>query len=110
MRVEVDASGLKLAQLSEALCGERLWTEAARQWHALYYDYIPYRTGTLADAVRFEPGRIVHTAPYARQVYYGSGASAGGVHPLGCGRWDQAALGRVPELIDRLQRMLSAEN
>lgn len=62
---------MKLDKLKSALTNDSTWLFAAQQWHRLYHQYVPFKTGTLAQSVTYAPGEITHTAPYAHYQYEG---------------------------------------
>ena len=97
--VQIDISGHLAALRSDAL-----WRAAAEAWHRIYYPYIPYDTGRLADEVRVEPKRVEHTAPYAAAVYNGRGAGSGCGHALASAHWDRRA--DPAQLAVEIQRLL----
>lgn len=71
---------------------------AAREWHRLYYPFVPYRAGQLARQVQYPPatdttGFIWHNVPYANKQYNGVGFNFNrAVHPLASAFWDRAAM------------------
>ena len=65
---------------------------AAQEWHRLYSNFVPMRTGMLMRQVTFEPWTITHTVPYARRQYYGTNFNfSTEKHKLATARWDQVA-------------------
>lgn len=69
---------------------------AAQDWHRLYNDFVPMRTGALASMVRYDvigsTGIVTHLVPYARRMYHGAGLKfSKNVHRLACAYWDKVA-------------------
>ena len=50
---------------------DKLWKFAATEWHRLYKDYVPMKSGNLYQNVIIEPGKITHMAPYTHYAYEG---------------------------------------
>ena len=50
---------------------DAFWEYAASEWHRLYKDYVPMKSGELYGQVTIEPKTITHTAPYAHYQYEG---------------------------------------
>lgn len=93
----------------EKIRSDRLWYFAAQQWHRLYYDYIPYDTGMLADTVRIMPGAIEHMMPYARYIYEGHFNFRKDQHPNASREWDKAAEPvQKPKLISAVQAYIDS--
>lgn len=81
-----------------------LWQFAAEQWYRLYYPWIPFRTGMLANRVVISPGEILHNTPYSIPVYNGRFNFRRDPHPLASRRWDKAAEPTCkPRLVQALQ-------
>ena len=99
--VSVDIRGERYKVMHD----RRLWTYAAEEWHRLYQDYVPMRTGVLAGTVLYSPGEIEHTAPYAQRLYYGEGMHFDrSQHPKASAKWDQAAAPtQLPKLAAAMQ-------
>lgn len=84
---------------------EGFWTFAATQWHRLYSPYVPRREGDLEETVRFNPGEIIHTRPYARYQYNGTNFHFfKGQNSKATAHWDKAAEAtQLPKLRSTLQ-------
>ncbi len=87
---------------------------AAREWHRLYYPFVPYRAGQLARQVNFfasdSVGVIDHTVGYANKQYNGVGFNFNRtVHPLASAFWDRAAMaaGKGAALAKSMQAFVS---
>lgn len=69
---------------------------AATQWHRLYYDFVPMRTGVLALNVAYtateKKAKIRHKAIYARRLYENRYRFSKSKHPLATHHWDKAAI------------------
>lgn len=119
-------------RILEAVEGEPLWTFGATEWHRLYGEYVPMKTGALYNTVNISggglKGEIEHTVPYAHYAYEGrvmgpnvpimqGGVAAGWFSPeapkhytgamlqfsgKGCAKWDQAAAGKAGQLADAM--------
>lgn len=86
---------------------------AAQDWHRLYNDFIPMRTGQLASNVQYratdKEATITHKVPYARYQYNGAGFNfSRDAHPLASAHWDEAAkgAGRAQKLANDIQRYI----
>ena len=131
--LKITSVDINTAGILAAVEGPELWTFAASEWHRLYQEYVPMKTGLLYSTVNISggglTGRIEHTAPYAHYAYMGlvmgpnvpimqGGAAAGWFSPVapkhytgaalnfsgkGCAKWDQAALGKKPQLVAAMQ-------
>lgn len=109
MTIKVDDVNIDVRAHMDKVQSDAMWTFAAAQWHKLYYPYVPYRTGTLADSVRITPGEIEHYTPYAHRQYVGHFNFRKDQHPLASCKWDRAAEPmQKPKLIQTLQRYIDS--
>lgn len=105
---------LNIVIRDDAKINERTMLFAATDWHRLYNDFVPMRTGLLAGNVAYHAtdtrGEIVHKAPYAHYQYYGIGFKhSHNAHPLASAQWDQIArgAGRAHKLAADIQRFIA---
>lgn len=83
---------------------DKFWHFAAQEWYRLYYPFIPFRTGMLANRVVISPGQIIHNVPYSIPIYNGKFNFRKDLHPLASRQWDKAAEpSRKPQLVHALQ-------
>lgn len=108
--ITVDADIHPQKYVNKIMNDETFWRFAAAEWHRLYQDWVPYRTGNLYDDVTITPGVIEHKAPYARYVYEGERMHFNrGQHAHASARWDQKAEPtQKPKLISTLQRYIDS--
>lgn len=88
--------------------GDELGLFAAHEFRRLCDDYVPMRTGQLAELnVRYSPWEIEYYAPYASAVYNRKKAVKFSTefHKKACKYWDKAALrdGKGEILINSMQ-------
>ena len=129
----VESVNIKEREILAAVRGPKMGLAAATEWHRLYKDYVPMRTGTLYNTVDIRPWEIEHTAPYAHYQYegevYGPNVPLGDgtffspivpkrptgrrlthvklYHPKASARWDAAAEPlQKPKLIQALQKFV----
>lgn len=98
------------------ICGRILDKEArlfaADTAYRLMFDYIPYDSGMLAEAVNIydeEPAGVIHfTQPYAHRIYSGTGFRFNtDKHRYATAHWDRAAMdARREKLIRSVQDYL----
>lgn len=93
---------------------QKLMEFAAREWHRLYYPFVPYRGGQLARQVAYyatdSTAVIDHTVPYGNRQYNGVGFNFNrAVHPLASAFWDRAAMaaGKGAALARSMQNYLN---
>lgn len=106
MKVGIEVSEIKIdiPKIVSKVRSDKFMLYAAQQWHRLYYKYVPFATGTLADSVKITPGEIEHYAIYARYQYNGNFNFRRDQHPLASRHWDKAAEpAQKPQLIAELQ-------
>ena len=100
------------ADLTRRARNRAMWLYAASEWHRLYFDYVPFATGTLANTIRIEAtdrgASIVHTVPYAHRLYRGVGFNfRRDLHPMAGARWDQRAMTRLPMLEESITNYMN---
>ena len=73
MKITLDVDDVKIdiPKHIKKVRSPKMWKFAAQQWHRLYKDYVPMRTGVLYNQVIIKPNLIIHTAPYAHYMYEG---------------------------------------
>lgn len=71
IKVEVDVSNISVKKLMGPVQSDKFWKYAAQEWHRLYKDYVPMKTGVLYNSVTIEPKTITHYVPYAHYIYEG---------------------------------------
>ena len=72
MKIKITADmRIKVDDYLEPVRSDKFWKYAAAQWHRLYKDWVPMKSGTLYQQVTIEPKTITHTAPYAHYAYEG---------------------------------------
>lgn len=104
MRVTVSEVRIDIPKHLRKVNDDKFWKFAAQQWHRLYYPYIPYRLGNLADDVDINPHVIEHKAIYAVRMYNGNFNFRKDEHPLASREWDKAAKPtQLPKLIRAMQ-------
>lgn len=62
---------LHLDAALEPVRSYKFWKYAASEWHRLYKDWVPMKSGDLYINVCIEPKKITHMAPYAHYLYEG---------------------------------------
>lgn len=62
---------IKVNDYLDPVRSDKFWKYAATQWHRLYKDFVPMKSGALYRQVTIEPKTITHTAPYAHYQYEG---------------------------------------
>lgn len=62
---------IKVSDYLDPVRSDKFWKYAATQWHRLYKDWVPMKSGALYNRVTIEPKTITHTAPYAHYAYMG---------------------------------------
>lgn len=104
---------LNIVVRDDAKINVRTMQFAAMDWHRLYNDFVPMRTGLLAQNVSYKAtdtrGEIIHRAPYAHYQYNGDGFNFScNAHPMASARWDQVAkgAGRAKKLANDIQRFI----
>lgn len=111
MKINVVVSEIKIPinRYIDKVHSDALWEHAAREWHRLYYKYIPRRTGNLANRVSYAPGQITHNMPYAIYPYNGHFNFRKDPHPLASRQWDKAAEPAMkPQLVAALQAYIDS--
>lgn len=106
MKIDVKVhSIIHFWKISDRIADDKtFWKFAATEWHRLYEDYVPYRSGQLYKNVRIEPGKITHVVPYAHRNYVGRFNFRQNQHPRASRMWDKAAEPtQKPKLIASLQ-------
>lgn len=72
MRIKLTVDNrIKVNDYLEPVRSDKFWKYAATQWHRLYKDFVPMKSGALYRRVTIEPKIITHTAPYAHYAYTG---------------------------------------
>ena len=72
MKISVTVlNNINTAKLLGPVRSDKFWKYAAAEWHRLYEDYVPKKSGVLYERVTIEPKTITHTAPYAHYQYAG---------------------------------------
>ena len=72
MKITLTATNkLRLDTVLDAVRGPKFWKFAATEWHRLYKDWVPMKSGILYSNVHIEPKTITHMAPYAHYMYKG---------------------------------------
>ena len=134
--MHISQVNIRSAAILNAVEGPALWTFGASEWHRLYREYVPFKTGALYGSVNISggnlKGEIEHTVPYAHYAYMGlvmgpnvpimqGGVAAGWFSPVapkhytgaalnfsgkGTAHWDQAAIGKVPQLVSSMEGFL----
>lgn len=100
-------------KIKERARNRALWLYAATEWHRLYFDYVPFNTGALANTIRIKAtnrgASIVHTVPYAHRLYNGTGYRfRRDLHPMAGAKWDQRARTRLPQLEASVSNFIKA--
>lgn len=98
-------SNINISNKLKKIDNDKFWTYAATEWWKLYFNFVPFRDGALAETVKINPKTIEHTVPYARRQYEGYFNFRKDYHPLATRRWDDAAVkaGKGLQLINSLQ-------
>lgn len=65
--IKIDVQGIT----AKAENDPAFWKFAAAEWHRLYKDYVPMKSGVLYQMVTITAKQIEHTAPYAHYQYEG---------------------------------------
>lgn len=76
MKITVDVDiNINTSKLLSPVRSPAFWKFAAVEWHRLYKDYVPMKSGILYQQVLFDSdstsATITHTAPYAHYQYEG---------------------------------------
>ena len=79
------------SEIKQALHGSRLGQFAANEAMKGMDDYVPYRTGQLADSASAKPWQVSYSANHARPVYYGTRKRFNrSMHAKACALWGDA--------------------
>ncbi len=106
IRIEVVGTNINAKQIASRVKNDAgFWTFAATEWHRLYAPYVPRREGALEETVKFNPGEIIHTMPYAHYQYNGTNFHFyKGQNPKATAQWDKAAEAtQLPKLCSTMQ-------
>ena len=76
------------SEIKQVLHGSRLGQFAATEAMKGMDDYVPYRTGQLADSASASPWKVSYSANHARPVYYGVRMRfKRSMHAKACAKW-----------------------
>lgn len=76
------------SEIKKVLHGSRLGQFAANEAMKGMDDYVPYRTGQLADSASASPWKVSYGANHARPVYYGTRMRFNrSMHSRACAKW-----------------------
>ena len=77
IHLSIESVNIDTGHILEAVEGEALWTYGAEEWHRLYGEYVPMKSGALYNTVNITGGglrgEIEHTVPYAHYCKEGLG-------------------------------------
>lgn len=106
--VDVDAARIA----DEYKNDDELGRFAAMEWHKLYLEYVPMRSGMLGRMVVYSPWKIKHNVPYASVQYHGKRfVHSKDRHPKASAEWDKAAAGvKSPQLARSIEAFLERRN
>lgn len=72
MKIKLTADNkIKVNDYLDPVRSDDFWRYAAIQWHRMYKDFVPMKTGILYNQVDYAPKTITHTASYAHYLYEG---------------------------------------
>lgn len=79
------------SEIKQVLHGSRLGQFAANEAMKGMDEYVPYRTGQLADSASAKPWQVSYSANHARPVYYGTRKRFNrAMHAKACALWGDA--------------------
>lgn len=90
--VEIDESSI--GEMIESIVNDdELLTEVNQILYEMCDEYVPYRTGKLANNVSITSGGVTYKQPYAESQYEGTNIDhSAQYHPLATAFWDEAML------------------
>lgn len=70
MKVTVE-SKIDFTPAMRKIESKTFWLYAAKEWHRIYSDYVPWETTNLRNKVHIRPKEIEHYMDYAAYIYFG---------------------------------------
>lgn len=95
---------IDVKRLTNKINSDKFGTFLATEWHGLYADWVPFRTGELYRKVRITPWQIEHYADHAAAVWNMNANFRKEFHPHASREWSKAAQPfQKPKLVNAAQ-------